>query len=330
MITIPNDTHAAPVLGLYVEPRAQAYYRLAVPLGVIGGAVTRYADSPEAQGAAHTVVLSRVVPLATAPPNAGAVKVAQLRGDGRRVLIDLDDSLDIVGAHVTPEWGAWARRHLETMIRAADGVITTNTTLAGRLRGLNRDIRVVPNYVRPGDWPALTPPDDGPPWLLVTGSASHDADWAEIVPALCRHQGRYRLRVAGHLPRYLAPFVTEHRRGVWGDLAAYQTMIAGCQIALCPLPRTAFNVCKSPIKLYEAALSGCAVLASETQYGPVLRAAGLHHAIATIPAQWGDLLGHYLDRPAKAADDAAALRAYVTDHLDVERHADTIRAAYAA
>jgi glycosyltransferase involved in cell wall biosynthesis len=326
MMHIPRDTHAAPVLGLYALPGAQAYYRLALPLGVLGGAVTQYDASPVEQGAARTVVLSRIAPMEGAAWGAGPALVARLRGDGRRVLVDADDAIDHEATRTAlTQWTPRGRAHVEAMIGAADGVICTNEALAERLRPLNPDVRIVPNYVRPADWPEPAPPADGPPWVLLTGSASHDRDWREAEAALRRLRPFFRLRVVGHLPRYLAGLCDEHRP--WGAFEAYQGAIAGCAVALCPLPDTPFNRCKSPIKLYEAALSGCAVVGSETQYGPVLRAAGLGHAVA---GRWSPILHHYLTDPEARARDAAALRAYVVDALDVERHAETIRAAYAA
>jgi hypothetical protein len=336
---IPNDTHTAPILGIYHAAHAQAHYRLAVPLKTAYGegcAVTAW-DSvrPEQLDAADVVVLSKLRGHLKRAGDDGATSahafvqgMQHLGGKRRRVLIDQDDDLNPPPA--VSAWTAEDRIAFQAMIRAADGLITTNATLAGRLSRLGTPTRVLPNYIRPDWWPEAQAASDDAVWLLVTGSQSHDPDWREVERPLRALKGKYpalRLRVAGHLPKYLRDLADEHRP--WTDCASYPSMIAGCHIALCPLPRTDFNVCKSPIKLYETALSGCAVLGSETQYGPVLRAAGLPRAVCS-PYGWAGAIERYLLDPSLRSAEAAQLRAYVLSSLDARLHVGALRAAYAA
>jgi hypothetical protein len=334
---IPNDTHTAPILGIYHAAHAQAHYRLAVPLKTAYGedcAVVAW-DSvqPEQLDAAEVVILSKLrghmkQRSGEASARAFIQGMQRLGGRRRRVLIDQDDDLN-PPAGVTA-WTNDDRAAFQAMIRAADGCVVTNQTLAGRLRPLGTPTRVLPNYTRPDLWPEAQEAAGEFVWVLLTGSQSHDPDWREVekpIRALKQKYPALRLRVAGHLPRYLKDLADEHRP--WTDCASYPAMIAGSHIALCPLPDTGFNRCKSPIKLYETALSGCAVLGSETQYGPVLRAAGLAHNVC-LPTQWLPALERYLTDPALRSAEAAQLRAYVLAALDARAHIDQIRAAYAA
>lgn len=321
-------TPPAPVLGLYASPDAAAYYRVAVPMGALApdGAAVQYGHGTTAhREAARIVVFARLS--GDLAGNLSAIEAHQ--AEGRRVLIDYDDDPDTLPSR---SLSARERALLDTMralMRAADGLVTTNATLAARLRRYHPDVRVVPNYVRPMDWPE---PAAAGPVVTLTGSISHIADWRMVAQplaaALTKHPAA-RLRVAGHLPSYLRPLCADHRSWT-GTLSAYPAMLAGSGIGLCPLPATAFNEAKSPIKLYEFALSGAAVIGSPTQYGPVLRAAGLDHAVARSSADWRRLLDHYLSDPAARQHDARTLRAYVTTALDAARHTATIRAAYAA
>lgn len=330
----PRDTHAAPVLGLYATPTAQAHYRLAVPLraafGAEGCAVTAYADATQAQrDAARVVVLSKLTVRDDLPLEAAAGLVAQIRDGGRRrVLVDIDDDLTPPAGFRAESWTEAAAARLAATARAADALVCTNPTLAGRLRRLHRDVRVAPNYVDAAAWPTPAPSPAEPPVVVLAGSVSHIADWRVVEAPLRALRGAYRLRVCGHLPAYLQDLCDEHRP--WTrDIGAYPAMLAGAHIGLCPLPDSAFNRCKSPVKLYEYALAGLAVLGSETQYGPALRAAGLGHAVAHTPAQWERALRVYLTRPDRRSADAAALGGHVARALDARRHADALRAAYA-
>lgn len=321
-----RDTHPAPVLGIYVEPYAQQYYRLAVPLRAAFGAenvaVTAYDSiSDEQRAAAKLVITSRLQTLDSEKPTQAYQLAREIKGNNeRRLLIDIDDDL-------TP-WPNLGRERIMALARASDAIICTNSILAGRLRSLNPNVVVVPNYIDMATWPIapITPPADVPT-LLLTGSPSHEQDWREVLPALQELRGRYRLRVVGFLPNYLKPYTDEYVDWTL-ELSDYPNLIRGAHIALCPLPRTSFNRCKTPIKAYETALAGCAVIGSETQYGDVLRAAGLSHRVVGIGRAWAAILRDYLEHPEQIGRDAHALRHHVITAIDASRHADTLRAAY--
>lgn len=321
-----RDTHPAPVLGIYVQPYAQQYYRLAIPLRAAYGAenvaVTAYDSiSAEQRQAAKLVITSRLQTLDTQPATMAYQLAREIIGNNeRRLLIDIDDDL-------TP-WPELGRERIMALARASHGIVCTNSILAGRLRSLNPNVTIIPNYIDMATWPIapITPPADKPT-LLITGSPSHEQDWREVVPALEQFRGRYRLKVVGFLPNYLKPFADEYVPWTL-ELSDYPQLIQGAHIALCPLPRTGFNRCKSPIKAYETALAGCAVIGSETQYGDVLRAAGLSHRVVGLKNSWAAIFRDYFEHPEQIARDAHVLRHYVTTAIDASRHAETIRVAY--
>jgi glycosyltransferase involved in cell wall biosynthesis len=334
---IPRATHAAPIMGLYTEGLTQAFYRLFVPLETAYGhervTVTDLGIATEAQfKAARLIVTSRLVGrVGTLEGREGGRRfVDMLRMYGARVVMDLDDDF----TDLPPPWKAPRERvaMTEGMLGAVDGIVCTNETLAKRLRSYGPPVTVIPNYVRPDLWPqGRRPAPARETWLLLAGSRSHLQDWKEAAPAIRRLKQRYpalRLRVICHyLFDYLAPLVDDFIPWVPAD--RYPQALAGNHIALCPLPPSKFNVCKSPVKALEAALAGCAVIGSETQYGPLLRAAGLPHAVAT-PRTWETAIARYLDDPDTRSAEAAQLRRYVTDRLDARHHVEAIRAAYAA
>lgn len=330
MKLLPTTT-PAPLLGVYVKGTHEAatYYRVQVPMRTLApdAAWAALGEGTVAhRAAARVVVGSRLS--GDRAFNADAIRWHQ--EEGRRVLIDYDDDPDAVPARALNAEKAALLDVMRSMMRAADGVVTTNTTLAARLRKYNRDVRVLPNYILPDDWPEPAPMPPGPPVVTITGSASHVADWEVALPAVrAAVDGGARLRVAGYLPPYLRSLCADYRP--WAqDLGSYPAMLAGTHIGLCPLPRTTFNTCKSPIKLLEFALAGACVVGSPTQYGPVLEAAGLSHAVALTPRDWTRILSRYVNDPALRERDAATLRAFVLAEYDARRHRPTIAAAYAA
>lgn len=304
------------LLGLMPTNDAAAYYRIMLPVGAAGGAVAPFATVPAGVVAeASTVVLSRV------GVTAG---VSQIRARGVRVVFDLDDDPTTDPPVLNP---AFNRDATLAMIGAADIVTCTGPTLAARLRKLHGDVRIVPNLVRVTDWPRPEPAP-GPPVVVLAGSTSHEHDWRLVARPLARLRARgvpFVLRICGHLPAYLAPLCDDYRP--WQSFAGYAAMLRGGSIGLCPLPDTRFNATKSPIKAYEYSLSGMAVIGSPCQYGPVLRAAGLGHAVAVSEGDWGAMLQHYLEDATSRRADAARLRAYV-ETLDVGRHTEAIKEAY--
>lgn len=337
MMPALRDERPSEVLGLYHSYEATAYYRLYAPYATaVGASVQHWGDETAAQhDAARVVVLARIVAQDRHTEREAIGLISQIQDGGRRrVYMDMDDDALSVSPSrpgvdpISPQ----GRRNWLAMLVNADGITTTNTTLAARLRRYHRNVIVIPNYVRPDEWPAPAVPAGGPTVILLTGSMSHYDDWRQVVPALTDIRRRYGrevvIRVAGALPDYLRPLCDEHRG--WAErMADYPAQIAGAHIALCPLLDTSFNRCKSPIKLFETALSGAAVIGSSTQYGPILRAAGLGHAVISAPAQWRDAIDAYLRHPERRIIDAATLRAHVVARYDARTHAAATRAALA-
>jgi glycosyltransferase involved in cell wall biosynthesis len=311
----------SPVVGRYGPAEASAYYRVAVPLSVVGGAWAPTGPlGARLLETARTYVLQRI----GGDPARVRAFIRDLQRHGKRVLIDYDDDPDALPIERTPGWHG-----LIAGLTEADGIVCTSDYLAGRLRRYSTDVRVVPNYVRTDWWPRIKAKPDGLVWAVLAGGGSHDADWRIIAEPLRRVKRDYpglRLRICGALPRPLMGLCDDFRP--WASLDNYPSMLAGCHIGLAPLPFSTFNLGKSPIKAYEYALAGLAVIGSPTQYGPVL--AEGRGRVADTPDAWAEALAFYLDNPDVRQTEAAALLAHVRSTLDARVHASTIRAAYAA
>lgn len=339
----PHYVPDAPVLALYLPGAHEAatYYRLRVPLcsafgdeNVAFGPITPELW-PRLLASAHRadlVVISRIMRVRVDGGGEDQSDTREifraLRHSGARVAVDIDDDLH-TRAHRSRYMTPADYASFEAYLRTADARTCTNATLANRLTKFGR-VGVVPNYVRP-DWtpPQPHPGDGGPVVICLTGSVSHDRDWRIVAPALRAVRARYgdavRLRVVGHQPAYLADLIDE--AVPWGGrLADYPGKLAGAHIGLCPLPDSGFNRCKSPIKAYEYALAGAAVIGSPTQYGPAL--ADGRGQVVRDGADWLPAIARFIeDAPARRAA-AQSLQAYVTTALDARQHAAAIRAAY--
>ncbi len=305
------------VLGLWFTPNAAAYYRLDLPITAVGGSVLEWQTmTPEIIEPAHTLVISRMG-LDTAQPISTIGRIFDLLRDNnkRRILVDWDDDLAAVPAHnkhVTPVVTEYAIEAL----RRADGVIVTNSTLANRIKKHNRVIYVVPNYIRASDWHDPVARADSDVWFVIAGSSSHSKDWEIVNRALHnikKQRANVKLRAIGYLPPYLADICDAFIP--WTSIEDYQSALYGNDVGLCPLPDSAFNRCKSPIKAYEYALAGMAVIGSPTQYGPVLAE---DRGIVCITEQdWQRAIITYADDAARRKRDAAALRRYVIETRDI-------------
>lgn len=326
---IPPPPPPGRVLGVATHHSATFLYRIVQPLRLLPSAswATWASVTAEQLQAADTIVISCLG--GKALDVARTIADLRTRWGIRRILVDYDDAL----FHDHPVVEVRPPRRMRTgwrlALSAADGIIVTGVDLAAHL-AMHTDtpIAIVPNLVWPDDWPAPQP-TDGPPVVVLAGSPSHRLDWDQAITALRwlrKARPEVQLRVLGCPHPEVMDLATDYRPWTT-DLADYQRGLAGGAIGLCPLPWTPFNSCKSPIKAYEYALSGMAVIGSPTQYGALLEGRGLIVA-DDDPAGWVFALATYLDAPHWRQAAAARLREHVLATVDARAHAASLAAIY--
>lgn len=217
--------------------------------------------------------------------------LATLREDLRRHRIGLvydtdDDLFNMPTSWLTGTEDAAVQAHLERaastryLAQAADVVTASTPYLAEQMRVYNPQVQVLPNLIDPTAWALPGGKPAHPPACRLTvgvhGSPSHLDDWsilAELFPILAERYPELTFVTAGFCPPYLERLGLGKRliKLPWVDLDQYKRNVARIDIALCPLPDTAFNRAKSPIKWMESSLCGAAVVASPTVYGEVIR-----------------------------------------------------------
>ena len=304
---------------------ASAYYRQILPaetLRRVGYDATwkLLGDATDADALrADVIVLGR---LGGEQAAQAAASIRHLQSLGKTVIVDYDDLVTAI-----PKWNP---AHLaETddtigVIQSASGITTTNSALASEMRAFNPNVTVFPNYVHPNDWEVPQPKNDIV--IGLAGTPSHGKDWELIREPMQRIRRDFpdvQFVIAGFMPDYLKDVATEFVD--WVPMTAYPSLLKRFSIGLCPLVDDRFNRCKSPIKCYEYALSGAAVVASPTQYASVVRGKGV---IARTADEWYEGIKRYIVDADARQRDAQALRSFVIRTLDAQKHARDIFQAY--
>jgi glycosyltransferase involved in cell wall biosynthesis len=252
--------------------------------------------------------------------------LARWKAAGLRLFFEADD--DLFTPFVTEQQlgrihAEKTRAQLEADREAAlwvlskvDGVTVSTQYLASTVRRFtDAPVAVVPNAID-AEWFAArqagVPRPVPGPTIGWAGGNRPDADLAAMAEGWGRIARRFpdvTFRVVGHQPPVLAAHVPEHRllRTEWLPLPDYPRALVGLDIGCCPLEWTPFNRSKTPIKAWEYALSGAAVVASPTVYGNVVRH-GVNGHLAERADEWEHALAYLLEHPDDRRGQAEALQ----------------------
>ncbi|MGH7152928.1 MAG: glycosyltransferase, partial [Acetobacteraceae bacterium] len=290
-----------------------AYIRLLQPLDHLAAAAKLdivLADAEEAlRYRADLVVTQRY---AVQGAEAGEALLKHCREHGIPLLYDLDD--DLLAVPRDHPDAAQLRAHVrdvERMLRGADTVWVSTAALRDRIAAVRRDAVIAPNGLDERLWPA-TPGERSmnslPVRLLFMGTATHDADFALIEPALARLHDTFGARVSFDMIGVtgrddLPDWVRRVPPSISGTLSYpgfinWITHQSSWDIGLAPLADTPFNRAKSAIKVLDYAALGLAVAASDVavyREGLVKNASAL--LVPNTPAAWYDALTRLVRQP---------------------------------
>lgn len=319
-----NNQYFPRLLGVYMDHGASSYYRIQVPFKLMAecgypvgwGHVDDLCDV--ALDAYDAVVISR----AGGDPVRIQTTIDGLKREGKTVFVDYDDNFFAIPAHNPARSDTSGVR---IALQTAHGAIATNATLAAVLQPHAKQVAILPNYVDSRVWPTVKPVLSDKLIIGVTGSASHVQDWQQIAEPMRRIRQEFAVDflVGGFLPDYLEDLATITMP--WMPLREYPLVMNGIDIGLCPLDADVFNRSKSPIKAYEFGMAGAAVVASPTQYGPVVRGRG---TIAESEEAWYQAIKRYIVNKTARESAGRALKQYVEQRVDVARHAVQIAQTY--
>lgn len=287
---------------------------------------------------------------------------------GIPLLYDLDDDLaGLPPDHPEAERLMPRNAAVIRLLAGADRVHVSTPLLAERVipfvRGGRTHVDVVPNGLDERLWLAESGDSfgprralaaagvqPGPVRLLYMGTATHGADLGLILPALTRLHETFGDRIAidlvgvlppGDLPGFVKRMEVPRRAGL--SYPAFVAWLTDRQrrqpwaIGLAPLVDSAFNRCKSPIKMLDYAALGLPTVASDiAAYNalggcdlaapPGLEAEGRGALLAASEADWFHSLARLIRRPEERLRLADWGRAALMEHGTLAAQGATRRA----
>ena len=245
---------------------------------------------------------------------------AHCRAHAIRLLYDLDDDLlNIPRDHPEAVILRPRAKLVARMLGHADAVWVSTEALRLALGAAGQKARVVANGLDERIWsavPSRSPVSRGPLRILYMGTATHDADFAIVAPALARLHtvfgDRVRMEIIGvttqnDLPAGVHRLVPpQHARASYPGFVDWmlgQTQVAQpWDIGIAPLADNAFNRCKSAIKALDYAALGLSVLASDV---PAYRGSAAT-LVANTEADWFAALARLVRDPRLRLSQARA------------------------
>ena len=192
--------------------------------------------------------------------------IGNLQRRGVKVICDVDDYWRLPSSHILYEQHKTISPSIQLAVTVADEVWATHEQLADRCRPINPNVRVVPNAIEFGEEQWNRTPLTGDRSIGYVAGITHIPDLAVTVGAWSQHKGH----------KYLCGITTENakvfsRMGAMiggaityaeaRDVFNYGTFYELFDIAIAPLADTAFNRCKSNLKILEAGAKGRPILA---------------------------------------------------------------------
>lgn len=239
---------------------------------------------------------------------------AALRRAGKFVVYDADDDIFTAAEthrRIELNWAEGksfeqleAERHERIWaMQQSDGVTVSTQRLATIVRSYtSKPVIVVPNAIDLRWFRGVVRATKRQvPGLTIgwAGGRRHDRDLLDMFEAWYRISKRYAevtFVVQGWCPDIVREMLPPERLVVlpWMKLETYPAGLAQIDIGCCAVSSTPFNRAKSPIKAYEYAAAGAAVIASPTLYAGVIEH-GKSGWIVESAAEWEDALAQLVE-----------------------------------
>lgn len=223
----------------------------------------------------------------------------------------------------------WERQDRIFALNLCDGVTVSTQRLATVVREYtDAPVEVVPNALDLRWWRSVqaTGARKIPPVTVGwAGGARPDRDvtaMAEAWGRIARRFPKVTFVVQGYQPESITEFVPPERvrRIPWLALEVYPLGLLNIDVGCCPLADVPFNRCKTPIKAWEYAVSGAAVVASPTVYGQVIRH-GENGYLASTADEWEDGIARLLEDTFHRREVGGRLRTDITERYSLEQNA---------
>ncbi len=216
------------------------------------------------------------------------------------IIYEIDDSLmDIPKWNFAHEFYTSNKKHIESILRMVDGIITSTDSLKRKYLKYNKNIRVVPNHLPEFMWDGSVcmANDIGKPRICYPGSFNHfnqhgsggDFD-NELIDFVKKTTHDYQWVFVGGIPSEL-----KNNNGIeyhpWQPILKYPKFMRslGIDIMIAPLEHNTFNESKSNIKALESVSLGAALVCTDIEpyhnlKDPQYTTEGLIHQIQMLCA----------------------------------------------
>jgi glycosyltransferase involved in cell wall biosynthesis len=283
--------------------------------------------------------------------------IERARRRGIPVVFDVDDLIfdpeleaEIPALRIIPreEYDLWMEgvRRYRTTMEACDGYIGSTPMLvrhAAEVTGLPTaqfDNGIGLLFARRADAARLRPRTPGPPRIgYVSGTTTHDEDWAFVEPAILRILAAHpsaELWLVGHLPltpacEALGARVHKVPPVAWHEVPE---VVRDLDVNLAPLtPGSRFNEAKSAIKWLEAALTETCTVASPTEPFRHAVVDGVNGLLARTEDDWVAAIDGLLRDPLRRRRMGSRARRDAllrwSPHLQARRYLTILEAARA-
>ncbi len=308
-------------------------YRICAPFRALNQAGKAKCDVVETAKYAEMRILS-LPELARADPDSlvvhAAISDAHLamletykRFHRSRRIFAMDDLITNVPEHSPFHKHAFrdAKARLRKALSYCDRAIVTTQPLVDLCQGLNKDIRLIPNYLEKARWGGLHTgrQQSKKPRVGWAGAQQHHGDLALVVDLVKATAHEVDWVFFGMCLQELKPYIKEEHPFIL-DFDAYPKKLASLQldIAIAPLQSHPFNEAKSNLRLLEYGALGMTVICSDIypyQNAPVKR-------VADDSAAWIEALRDRIYDLDAAGVEGDCLRRWVHDNYMLEDHLD--------
>lgn len=265
-------------------------------------------------------------------PTHGREGIIKLREAGFKIVMDLDDSLDLPIDHVLwPVFNSGIRAELIWCLQNSDVVLTTTSRLAEELSQYNKNVFVVPNGL-PFDEKGFTLSEDkkSKSYFVWAGSETHKNDLRELPDlgdrlTVCGYKTDASEPVAKRewmdISQNILPYAKyEHHR----SLESYMQSYDGHAVSLAPLEDSNFNRSKSNLKILEAGAKGLPIICSKVDcYDDETLSDYLLYAKDIM--QWEDMTSMLYTAPDFAEELGKGLAEHVRKHYTIKQMNDIRR-----
>jgi hypothetical protein len=253
---------------------------------------------------------------------------AQLRRQGVRTLMEVDDLYLNFAPPLYGKFGSWTRTHAEAvangtgysvemhrkLVPQMDGIICSTEHLAERYAAYNPNVYLCPNSVIPDDWDVPRVESDV---LRIGyyGSPSHVRDWPRVKKALkwAARQKDVEVSVIGFVP----PGWTG-KTVAWSDsVLDARKPLGAIDVGLAPLTRNVWADGKSDVKALEYAMAGVLPLLEDAPPYSPWKAIGWP-LMAASEDEWVDLIKGVVANRDRVKEQAAAAKDYVLEHRTID------------